>query len=68
MLAGILQHAIEKRIDLRVLDRVLKREQTERQKLSRLLRAAIRSGRRTNGSCRRVSARSVSGLSVKRLP
>jgi hypothetical protein len=41
VLGGILQHAIEKRIDLRVLHRVLKREQTERQKLSRLLRAAI---------------------------
>jgi hypothetical protein len=37
VLAGILRHAIEQRIDHRVLDRVLKRERAERRKLVRLL-------------------------------
>jgi hypothetical protein len=39
VLAGIVRHAIEERTDARVLDRVLKREQAERRKLARLLRA-----------------------------
>ena len=39
VLAGILRHAIEQRIDHRVLDRVLKRERAERRKLVRLLGA-----------------------------
>jgi hypothetical protein len=39
VLAGILRHAIEQRIDHRVLDRVLKRERAEQRKLVRLLGA-----------------------------
>ena len=39
VLARILQHAIEERVDRRVLERVSKGERAERRKLVRLLRA-----------------------------